>query len=255
MLKITLKKKEEMADKFLKEAEKKKQQIIEDAKEEARQTIREAKETSEEVRKELNKVKSTDNFADRNRIFEASNKRLKDSDKKYSANLIREEETNVTSPEEIEIGMRVKVLSINQNGEVVSLPDSRNEVKVKIGIMKISVPASDIRTIIESKSQKKARQKVSSYGNIYRSKSLSVSPSVTVRGQILDDALMDVEKYLDDAYIAGLKNVTIIHGVGEGVLKDGIRIELKRNKHVKSARAGKYNEGGQGVTIVELKEN
>jgi DNA mismatch repair protein MutS2 len=151
--------------------------------------------------------------------------------------------------------MRVKVLSINQNGEVVSLPDSRNEVKVKIGIMKISVPASDIRTIIESKSQKKARQKVSSYGNIYRSKSLSVSPSVTVRGQILDDALMDVEKYLDDAYIAGLKNVTIIHGVGEGVLKDGIRIELKRNKHVKSARAGKYNEGGQGVTIVELKEN
>ncbi|MBK5253452.1 MAG: endonuclease MutS2 [Peptostreptococcaceae bacterium] len=255
MLKIALQKKEELADKLLREAELKKKQILENAKEEARLTIKEAKETSEEVRKELKKVKSTENFAERNRIFEESNKKLKTSEKKYSATLVREEETNVTSPEEIKVGMRVKVLSINQNGDVISLPDSRNEVKVKIGIMKMSVPTSDIRTIIEGKSQKKARQKVSSYGNIYKSKSMNVSPSVTVRGQNLDDALMDVEKYLDDAYLAGLNDVTIIHGVGEGVLKEGIRIALKRNKHVKSVRAGKYNEGGEGVTMVKLKEN
>ena len=84
-------------------------------------------------------------------------------------------------------------------------------------------------------------------------KAQSISMSTNVQGENLDDATMDVEKYLDDAYIAGLKEVTIIHGRGEGVLKDGLRKYLKRNKHVASFRAGNYNEGGEGVTIVKLK--
>jgi DNA mismatch repair protein MutS2 len=78
-------------------------------------------------------------------------------------------------------------------------------------------------------------------------------PSINVRGSILDDALMDVDKYLDDAYIAGLKEVTVIHGRGEGILRDGLHQMLKSHKHVSKFRKGAYNEGGDGVTVIQLK--
>jgi DNA mismatch repair protein MutS2 len=121
-------------------------------------------------------------------------------------------------------------------------------------MMKMSVPIGDLSIIGSPKSQKKARQTVSTYGNMYNRKAMNISPSISVRGENLDDALMDVEKYLDDAFISGLNEVTIIHGRGEGILKDGIRAALKRNRHVKSLRPGAYNEGGEGVTIVKFKE-
>ena len=89
---------------------------------------------------------------------------------------------------------------------------------------------------------------------MYKQKAMSISITCNVQGQNLEDACFHVDKYLDDAYMAGLKEVTIIHGRGEGILKDGIRSQLKRNRHVASFRKGAYNEGGEGVTIVKLKE-
>ena len=89
---------------------------------------------------------------------------------------------------------------------------------------------------------------------MYKQKAMSISINCNVQGQNLEDACFNVDKYLDDAYMAGLKEVTIIHGRGEGILKDGIRNLLKRHKHVASFRKGGYNEGGEGVTIVKLKE-
>ena len=81
-----------------------------------------------------------------------------------------------------------------------------------------------------------------------------MSPSINVQGKYLDDAVMDVDKYLDDAYMAGLREVTVIHGRGEGILKEGLRKLFKRHKHVASYRKGGYNEGGDGVTVVTLKD-
>ena len=87
-----------------------------------------------------------------------------------------------------------------------------------------------------------------------RQKAMAISREKDVRGQNLDDALMEVSKYIDDAAMARLETCVIIHGRGEGILKDGIRKELKRNRHVKSIRPGEYNEGGEGVTVVTLKK-
>jgi DNA mismatch repair protein MutS2 len=253
-LKLSLKKKEEGAEKALAEAERKRQKIIDDAKEEARQYIKDAKGVSDEIKAELRKLKENDNFAFRNKVMDDANKKIKESEQKYSTTIKRDETNNPAKKEEIIPGTRVKVMSIGQNGEVISLPDSKNEVKVELGMMKMSVPIGDLSIIGSPKSQKKARQTVSTYGNMYNMKAMNISPSISVRGENLDDALMDVEKYLDDAFISGLNEVTIIHGRGEGILKDGIRAALKRNRHVKSLRPGAYNEGGEGVTIVKFKE-
>ena len=95
----------------------------------------------------------------------------------------------------------------------------------------------------------------SRYGSLYKAKTAAVSASINVQGENLDDALMDVEKYLDDVYIAGLETVTIIHGRGEGILKNGVRQMLRKNKYVAGFSRGAYNEGGEGVTIVKMKKN
>ncbi|HKK96075.1 MAG TPA: endonuclease MutS2 [Anaerovoracaceae bacterium] len=254
LLKVSLKRKLEAAEKALDEAENKKQKIIEDAKDEARFTVKEAKEVSEEIKKELRKLKNNNNFANRNKILDESNKKLRLTEKKYSSTIKREEPDKPVNKEDLKIGTRVKVLSIGQNGIVITLPDSKDEVRVEVGIMKMTVPIADLTIIGSTKSQKKGRQKVQSYGSMYNVKAMNISSSISVRGENLDEALMNVDKYLDDAFISGLKEVTIIHGRGEGILKDGIRAALKRNKHVKSARPGIYNEGGEGVTIVKFKE-
>jgi DNA mismatch repair protein MutS2 len=134
---------------------------------------------------------------------------------------------------------------------VLTLPDDRNELMVQVGLLKISVNLDNITKIQDGSGKKDA--KTSRYGTLYRSKAQSITPSINVRGSNLDDAVMDVDKYLDDAYIAGLKEVTIIHGRGEGILREGIHSMLKGHKHVAKYRKGAYNEGGDGVTVVELK--
>ena len=112
------------------------------------------------------------------------------------------------------------------------------------------------RVFCRKKRRKKKKKRAggrAGYGGLYRSKAQTVAREVDVRGQTLDEASANVAKYLDDAFMAGLREATIIHGRGEGVLKEGIRRELKRSRHVDSFRRGGYNEGGDGVTIVRLK--
>ena len=123
---------------------------------------------------------------------------------------------------------------------------------VQVGIMKVSVNIKDIMLIDQPPKPKKSRAG-SGYGSMYRKKARSVSASVDVRGRNLDDAIMDVEKYIDDAFISGLEEVTIIHGRGEGILRKGIHDMLKKHKNVREFRNGGYYEGGDGATIVKLR--
>ena len=149
------------------------------------------------------------------------------------------------------MGDRVKILTLDQNGEIISLPDDKGNLQVQVGIMKIGVKLRDIMLIDQPKPKKKP--KTSKYGALYKQKAQNISTSVDVRGKNLEDAVMDVEKYIDDAYISGLEEVTIIHGRGEGILRKGLHDMFKRHKNVKSFRKGSYNEGGDGVTVLKLK--
>ena len=117
--------------------------------------------------------------------------------------------------------------------------------------MKIGVKLKDIMLIDQPKPSKKPKS--TGYGSLYRKKSQNISTSVDVRGKNLDDAVMDVEKYIDDAFISGLEEVTVIHGRGEGILRKGLQDMFKRNSNVKSFRKGTFDEGGDGVTVLKLK--
>lgn len=161
---------------------------------------------------------------------------------------------NPVSAEELRLGDRVKVLSLGQNGEIVTLPDEKGELTVQVGILKAKVNLDDIMLIeggaLDVNRPRKVRK---NYGSMYKTKTQNVSISIDVRGKSLDDAVMDVDKYLDDATMAGLKEVTIIHGRGEGILRKGLQEMMRSHKHVKRFRKGNFDEGGDGVTVVTLK--
>lgn len=150
-------------------------------------------------------------------------------------------------PEEIKPGDIVKVCSIDAKGSVLSAPDSKGMVSVQAGIMKLNVHYTDLE--IQNESAQKTYQRTSRV-NVIRK---SIPLSINLIGKTVDEALLEADKYLDDAFVGGLNEVTIIHGKGTGALSNAIRDLLKRHPHVKNFRAGKYGEGEQGVTVVELK--
>lgn len=254
MLNIAMKKQKEELDKQTRKLEEQKTKVLNQAKEEARRMIQEAKELSKEVQEELRELTKIESLGQRNKKFDENRKRIKDAAGRYREKVIREVNDNPVSPEELKLGDRVKVLSLNQKGEIVSLPDDKGELMVQVGILKAKVKLDDIMLIeggaLDINRPKKVKQ---SYGRMYRAKAQHVSVSIDVRGKNLDDATMDVDKYLDDATIAGLKEVTVIHGRGEGVLKKGLQDMMTRHKHVRRYRKGSFDEGGDGVTVVTLK--
>lgn len=235
------------------ELEKRESKVIKDAKEEARAIIKEARETADEVQKELRELTKLQSLGERNKGLEKSKRKLKESENRYRGNIERQTNDNPIDIDTLAVGDRVKLLTLDQNGEVLTLPDDRGDLTVKVGIMKINVNIDDLM-LINDGSKKKKKPKTSGYGSMYRMKAQNISMSVNVQGQNLEEALMNVDKYIDDAYMAGLKEVTVIHGVGTGVLKQGIRQSFRSHKLVASYRKGAYNEGGDGVTIVKLKE-
>lgn len=247
-----LKKQKEELEKRQQELEKRESKVLKDAREEARAIIKEARETASDVQKELKALAKVQSLGERTKRLEKSKRRIKESENRYADGLERPVNANPVIAEELQTGDRVKILTLDQNGEVLTLPDEKGDLTVKVGIMKINVNVSDLMLIIDGTKKKKPR--AGGYGNLYRKKAQTISMSVNVQGQNLEDALMNVDKYIDDAYMAGLKEVTVIHGNGTGVLKEGLRRSFKKHKLVASYRKGGYNEGGDGVTIVKLKE-
>ena len=258
-LRVAMEKQKAELERQQKLLEKQKKEIIANAREEARIMVREAKDTAAEVQKELKELAKLDSLGERTKRFDKSRKKLKEKEDKYAERKpIREvNNDNPVSAADLKVGDRVKLLTLDQNGEILSLPDEKGNLMIQVGIMKMSANLKDLMLINDGTKKKKVPQPKSSsgkYGSMYKEKAMNISVNCNVQGQNLEDACMNVEKYLDDAYMAGLKEVTVIHGRGEGILKDGIRNMLRRNKLVASYRKGGYNEGGEGVTIVKLKE-
>lgn len=253
LVNIEMKRRREELEKNAKKFEAQKERELEKAKEKAREIIREAKEVSDEVRSELKELSKLESLGERNLRFDRNRRRLKEIEKKNRNTIKRETNENPVSPDRIVIGNRVKILTLGQNGEVISLPDDKGDLQVQIGIMKVGVNIKDLM-LIDMPAKPKKTRKTGSYGSLYKQKAQNIRTSVDVRGESLDDAVMDVEKYIDDAFISGLEEVTVIHGRGEGILRKGIQEALKRHKNVKSFRKGGYSEGGDGVTVIKLKQ-
>lgn len=251
LINIEMKRQKEELEKKAKRFEEQKEKELEKAREKAREIISEAKDVSKEVQEELKALAKLESMGERNVRFDQSRRRLREIENKNRNTIKRETNDNPVDPKQLSLGDRVKLLTLNQNGEIISLPDEKGDMQVQVGIMKIGVNVSDIMLIESGKPKKKA--KASGYGKLYKKKAQTISTSVDVRGKNLDDAVMDVEKYIDDAFISGLEQVTIIHGRGEGILRKGIQEMLKRHKNVKSFRKGGFNEGGDGVTVIKLK--
>ena len=233
-----------------------KEEILEEAREEARNILDEARQTVADIQQEIEdaRIAATASAAhDLNRSIEEGKRRLREQKKQYASKAKPMEDDNPEPPtaEEIKVGARVNVLSAGQKGTVVTLPDSKGDFMVQVGSLKLGVNLSGV-TLVQENVTEKQRTKTM-YSRMYASKSMSVPMSVNVVGQNLDDAKMTVDKYLDDAFMAGLETVSVIHGRGAGILKNGIQQMLRSHKHVKSFRKGEYKEGGDGVTIVTLK--
>ena len=252
-LAASMRKQQEELQRREKLLEKREREALQQAKEEARAIIKEAKDTASEVQKELRELSKVQSLGERNKRLEQGRRRLKETESKYQDGIVREVNENPVSIDDVQVGDKVRLLTLDQTGEVLTLPDEKGDLMVKVGIMKINVNISDLMLINEKKSSK-SKKGGSHYGKLYRAKAMAVSTSVNVVGKNLEDATMEVEKYLDDAYMAGMKEVTVIHGRGQGILKEGLRQLFKRNKLVAAFRKGSYNEGGEGVTIVKLKE-
>ena len=232
------------------EIENMKKKILTKAKEEARKIIKEAKEESEEVVKELKDISNEIERERKKKIQEAKD-RLKDKlssiEDDLTENILIMKSKK--PPVNVKKGETVKLLNLNQIGTVISPPDSDGNLVVQVGIMKVNAHISIIERAKDNQhSATTARTK-----SMIKSKSRSVKSEIDLRGKMLEEAVLDVDKYLDNAYIAGLGQVHIIHGKGTGVLREGIKQLLKTHRHVNSFRLGNHNEGGSGVTVVEIK--
>lgn len=227
------------------------EKIISKAKSEAFSITRQAKEQSEEILKELRKMEMERASKEKHKKIEALKKELSDSMGNLQPSVKSMIVPKVSSKEikDLKPGDDVKVVTLNQDGTVVSVDKKKKEALVQIGIMKMTLPFKSLKQI--EKDKKSTVTKTTR--KIISEKSGRVKGEVDLRGLNLEEAIIEMDKYLDDACVAGLETVTIIHGIGTGVLKKGLQDILKRNKHVKSKRPGEYGEGGAGVTIVTLK--
>ncbi|WP_101772443.1 endonuclease MutS2 [Peptostreptococcus faecalis] len=241
----------EKYDKMVEKFEGSKSKIMEDARSEAFSIIRQAKDTTEEMIKEIKKIEQEKSSKEKDRRLEdirreigQSMGHLQPSIESMVVPKFSQKEIKTLKP-----GQDVNIITLRQDGVVISADDNKKEAIVQVGIVKMTLPYKALNIV-----NKKEKQTVTkSTRKIMKSKSGKVKREVDLRGMNLEDAMMEVEKYLDDASMAGHEEITVIHGVGTGVLKKGINELLKKNPHVKSARPGEYGEGGAGVTIVKVK--
>ena len=228
------------------------ERIIREANEKANAILREAKEMADETMKNFRKFgKENVSAAEMEKERERLRKKIQDTS--AAASMKTQKQKKAYKPSDFKLGESVKVLSMNLTGTISSLPDSRGNVTVQMGILRSQVNISDLEIIEEQNPYTPKNMKRTGSGKIKMSKSLSVSPEINLLGKTVDEAVAELDKYLDDAVLSHLSTVRIVHGKGTGALRKGIHEYLRRQKHIKSYHLAEYGEGDAGVTIVELK--
>ena len=230
------------------------EKILSDAREEAKMVYQKAKEEADKIIKDMNRdAREKANQSKMNESRQKIKDHLSQADSEVNKMLAKKRKAH-KAPESLKVGDPVYVVSFDQRGTVITLPDHNKDVMVQIGIMKVKVPMRELA--IDDFTEKKQPER-SKFRNVSsktkESKSYGISAEIDCRGQTVDEGLGNIDKYLDDAYLSGLKQVTIIHGKGTGALRSAVQKYLKTNPHVKAFRYGVFGEGEMGVTIVELK--
>ncbi|HBB29210.1 MAG TPA: endonuclease MutS2 [Clostridiales bacterium] len=225
--------------------------IVSEANYEARRILDEAKKEAAEIIKELKQINLDMNSERSRQVYELRqnlNDKMRDIDEKLFENIKSDYiEQDIAIDEELKKGDYVLVKTLNQKGYIIDM-DSSNGATVQIGLLKMKVKLDEV---VKIQSEEEKQQTVKT-GRMVKLRTKSVKPSIDLRGMNLDEAIMEIDKYLDDAYLSGLNEVSIIHGKGTGILREGIKQYLKSHKHVKEFRIGNFNEGGDGVTIVSF---
>ena len=229
-----------------------KERILREANEKAREILQDAKEVADETIRTFQKAEAGVSIKE----LEKSRQKVRDkiSEKNSKLTLKEDKPTHkVLKPNQIKPGDSVKVVSMGLKGTVSSLPDKNGNLFVQCGIIRSKVALSDL-VLVEEETINTGKMQRSSSGRLKMSKSYSVSTEINLLGKTVDEALSELDKYLDDAYLAHLPSVRVVHGKGTGALRNAVHNYLRKNKVVKRYRLGEFGEGDAGVTIVEFKE-
>ena len=231
-----------------------KDKILRDANEKARAILQEAKDVADETIRDFNKAGASADIKElekkrqkvRDKINEKNGKLALGNSQKKPAN------QKTVDPKKLKKGDSVKIISMNLKGIVNTLPDARGNLFVQCGIMRMQTNINDLVPVKEETITAPALQRTNT-GKLKMSKSFSVSSEINLLGCTVDEAIAKLDKYLDDAYLAHLPSVRVVHGKGTGALRSAVQSHLKRLKYVKEYRVGDYGEGDAGVTIVTFK--
>lgn len=243
-LKIELEKKHERLDDS-------RDKILRNANEEAAKILQDAKSFADEQIREINKMAKSGSSKNMEKARGELGKKLNESQSRLTLKSAGKPSKQY-SPKDFKIGTLVKVLSMNAKGTVSTIPNSKGELFVQMGILRSQVNIKDLEIIEESDTKPKAYSHTNT-GKIKMSKSAGISTEINLIGMTVDEAVSHLDKYLDDAYLSHISNVRIVHGKGTGALRKGVHTFLKRCSYVRDYRLASFGEGDSGVTIVEFK--
>ena len=230
---------------------KQKERILREANEQARKILQDAKDYADQTIRDMNKLAAgkTGNMKELEKKRSAVRDKLSKADERLA---MKKDQAKKNRPEDFHPGDSVRVLSMNIKGTITGKPNSKGQVAVQMGILKSMVSLTDLE-LLDEEVIKAPTLKKTGAGKIKMSKSASISTSLNIIGKTVDEAMPELDKYLDDAYLAHLNHVTIIHGRGTGKLRTAVHNKLKKCRYVKSYRLGTFGEGETGVTIVDFK--
>ena len=216
------------------------------AKDEARRIVEDTRREMDKLIADIRSIKGVDRSA-ADRVIQQSRDALRKRRDDLAEKLVLNKEDGTKPPKTVNPGDTVRIVSLDKKATVLSKPDSKGEVQVQAGVMKLNAKLADLRMMQDDTPQK-------GVGKIRLEKDRQVGMELDIRGMLVDDAILVVDRYIDNAVLSGLTEINIIHGKGTGALRAGIQDYLRTNKRVKSFRLGNYGEGDAGVTVVTLKE-
>lgn len=232
--------------------EQQRSRLLKDAREEAREILEEAKEIADQSIRKYQKWERNPAKAD-NRAMEAQRSKIRDKMKNLDKDLShsRKQRRSGHLAEDFHIGDTVYIISMDTTGTVLALPNAKKEISVQVGILHMTLPITDCE-ITEAPKQPQAKSKSSAHHRMNLERASNIRPEINLIGLTVDEALSQLDKYLDDALLSNLSQVRVIHGKGTGALRKAVQDYLKKQSHVAAYRSGEFGEGDMGVTIVEL---